>query len=193
MSVAKNQIALGWVPLSILCMTPAMSQDSITSSPSQSAGMHLEAIPHQPNFLGVNICIGVEAADGATKNFPVISTSRKLGSQQAKHRLQFAGGDEVDISEDLVDEAGCNGLSVDDPRWKKNGTGLFCVKSWTKGKFVKVSMEAKPASHSNLALLENKIYAVGPCQIGSIDPVARQTYGYGEALQVGPIPVRRSE
>jgi hypothetical protein len=151
---------------------------------------HAENVPHQPNLLGKNICIGLDTGmlrpDWKTPN--VISSS-VFGSQASTHRIIFDGSDELDISELLANKDMCNGYSVNEPRWNANHRAKFCLKSWDQEKFVLISMEIKSASNSDSNNIASSLYSIGSCKIGDAAADKRVGYFYGESLKVDSLPM----
>ncbi len=185
----KKNILVVAIAMAAYIVWPSLG---VVHSQDRADVLDVDGVPHQPNFLGKNICLGIEANRNIRR--PVIISSTTLSSQRATHRLIFDNSNEIDITEDIVSEKQCEGLPIDKVRWSDSGRALFCMKSWENGKFVKVSFKTNFSleNHDNKLILMS-IYSIGPCQIGDVSSGERAGLFYGEALKVGSMPVHSPE
>jgi hypothetical protein len=145
-----------------------------------------ESIPHQPNFLGKYICLGIEApADKRDWQAPEIRSSIKIGSDGSQHEIVFGRRDRISINEWSVPKESCAGLPIGVAKWGNTPYTEFCLKSWRGDHMIKVSFHEEHSSSANEHYLKGSIYAVGACVIGTGD----RFFQYGEMLKVESIPV----
>lgn len=145
-----------------------------------------ENIPHQPNFLGKNICLGIEApADKYQWRSPQIRSVTKLDTDQSEHDIIFDEKNRILVTENLVAKANCDGLPTDIARWGKSEKMEFCLKPWSGNRFIKVSISEQHSDPGNEFYIKRSIYAVGACKIGD----GGSFYQYGEILKVETIHV----
>lgn len=163
------------------------------STYSQETGgmLHDGGIPHQPNFLGKNICIGIDTSAVRSEfHSPTIVTSMLFGTQHATHRLVFDSENVIEIAEDLVPRNACEGLPIDNAVWSDKKVAHFCLTSWDKDLYVKVDLGAKLLSKRSGSDVLSTLYGIGPCKVGDIAPDERVGYFYGEIVKVGSMPIR---
>jgi hypothetical protein len=140
-----------------------------------------ETIPHLPNFIGRNICIGIEGTpvrpDWST---PVIKTVQKLGSEAADYDIAFDGSNHIQIGEEYVEQDRCAGLPLNSAMWDKYGKASFCLSSWEKNKYIHVTFAALFKDKSAQRNLQDSIYSIAACQFGGHVGLPE----YGEVLKM---------
>ncbi len=157
-------------------------------SVASHAFAEFEAKPlHLPNFVGRNVCFGVQGAPTRPDwSAPFIETRRKLDTEEATHDIVFDDYDRIHIEEMLVDQTRCQGEPLGSAVWNQAGTAEFCLASWDKGKFVRITLQATYRSASYQKSVQAGIYAVGVCKLGDHP----DTPEYGDVLKMdNGIPV----
>ena len=145
-----------------------------------------ESIPHLPNFLGNNICLGIDVPSDQKKwDQTRIFTSSDLLRNTATHRIVLDRGDEISVEESLVGEKDCVGLPLNVAQWTSPTSANFCLKSWKENRFIKVKFSAN-YQKDNREAISQVLYAIGPCDLGTGDH-----YQYGDVLKVDSIHVQR--
>lgn len=144
--------------------------------------LHAEDIPHLPNFLGKNICLGIEAP--ATRPgwaHPEIHVKTKLGSDSAYYEIIFSKRSAISVWENVVSRKACAHLPVNKVAWHADGHADFCMAMWdVADKYVRVRFKTKSSGKKDHRDLMSSLYSVGSCKLGSDG-----YYQYGDVLKVG--------
>jgi hypothetical protein len=170
---------------------PAIGLATITlllgfTSVSAAAAIQ-ETIPHLPNFIGKNICLGIEAPYNRPDwKSPLITASQHLNGDSIEYRIEFDHSSSIYVTTDLVDEKSCTNLPVDDPRWDRTRHAKFCLRSLDNQDYVRVGFREEYASETDAADLIRSIYSVSACIFEP--PGANFQYGY--SLRMNSIPVQ---
>ena len=133
----------------------------------------VEGAPHAPNFVGRNICLGIQAEPKAS---PIVEVTHKLGSNETVYKILSASGSRLSVEESIVDKAVCNGLPINTAQWNGRGEANFCLSAWDAGKYIRVKFLAPHASVVDLSSL----YAIAACKLGD-HPDEPQ---YGDILKI---------
>jgi len=137
-------------------------------------------LPHAPNFVGRNMCLGIERpAPRGSQSAPILRTTWTQGTEKAEHEIVISSTDSIVVTEDLVDAEACRGLPLNTARWARNGTAEFCLSAWDKGKYVKVRLRASYVLSADKRSTLATLYAVGACKLGE----SPNAPSYGDVLK----------
>lgn len=182
----KNSILIVWLA-TVLAIIPGRVKGA-----QDGGGIHIEndeSIPHQPNYLGKFICLGIGSLRQAADENPVAIKRELIGSNKSVHDFIFEGAGAIRVVEELVPKQSCAALPLDESRWGDNFRAKFCLSDWRQDSFIRIEMVTTARDNATKRRLATALYSVGPCQIGSSARQDRMGYFYGEPLKVGSLPM----
>jgi hypothetical protein len=137
---------------------------------------------HLPNIVGLNMCFGLEPpANRPLWSAPALTSTRKLNSEAVMHNVVYDSENRITITEDHVNVAACNNLAKNSAVWNKEGKAEFCLSSWDKGTYIKVTFGIIASSKADKNDLMRSLYAVGACKLGDHPGFP----SYGDTLKMG--------